>query len=328
MKRNYVKLIGFCLLAALLSIGCRKETLQFNEENTAQSMAEKSNKAQGCRVTTNDIYNGLSDQHQIDHYTYKNGLVDEWKTWYGMDYKLEYDAKGKLNVARGYDGANLVYRIQFIYNNNRVIKEIWYEGNSNVVADDYRYSFDRKGQIIKAESTVLGYYTENVYTADGDLESWKFHDGGMPVVSGHYTYSNHYKSPLRGGTPGVEYNFPYANSTFGQTKWWYSSEKIMLYDEFGTASVYYDFDPVQTLWQTANYGNLEKVNYVDRQTATHFSVSFEYENCRDGGGNNNSNATSPSYKGRNKLNPMTLLQRNPSKSIKRQVKELRQSLRK
>ncbi len=315
-------------MAALFLFGCQKETLQLNEENAAQAIAGKSNKAKGCRVTLFDYYNRLSDQHQFDHYTYRNGLVDEWKTWYGIDYKMEYDAEGTLEIARGYDGTDLVYKIHFFYSHNRVTKELWYDGNSNVLVDDIRYTYDRKGQIIKWESILSGYYTENVYTPNGDLESWTVSDGGIPVVSGHYIYDNHYKSPLRGGTPGVEHNFPYSNSTFGLGKWWYSSERIMVYDEFGTASVYYDHDPAQTQWHTANNVNLEFVDYVDRQSGIHSSVGFEFENCKDGGGNKKSPATYPSFKGKSKPNPMTLLQRNPSRSMKERVKEFRQSLRK
>jgi hypothetical protein len=324
MKKNYLKLISPFLLATFFIIGCQKETQETKPEIDLQSSAKPKNE---CRLTSFDYYDGIADNHQIDYYTYKDGLVDEWRVWYGLVYKIEYHSDGKLKTARGYEGDDLVYTIQFVYENGRIVREFWYVGNTNVLDDDINYTYDRKGQIIKGESLMLGYYTENVYTPNGDLESWKFYDGVSPVVSGHYTYSNHYKSPFVGGTPGVDYNFPYSNSTFGQTKWWYSSEKIISYDEVGNPTVYYDQDPLQTQWQIGSNDNLEYVEYVDRLSGTHLSVGFEYENCRESG-NSNSRIAPPSSGGIKKINPLSLIVHNPSKSIKTQIAELRQQLKK
>lgn len=331
MKKNSSKLMNLLLIAALVTTGCQKvpmetQTIPAKDEIGLQPGAERSNMAQGCLLTVYDYYNGLTDEHQVDQFSYKNGLIDEWKASYGTDYQFEYDGEGKVKTAKGYEAGVLVYNIHFFYTLNRVSKEIWYDANSDMVLDDYHYTFDRKGQIIRSESTVLGYHTENIYTPNGDLESWKFFQDGIPVVSGHYTYSHQYKSPLREGTPGIEYNFAYSNSAFGQTKWWYSSEKVILYDEFGAASVFYDLDPLQTEWHGAPNGNLESVDYTDRQTESQFTAVFEYENCREGNGTTNTRKALPVYRRGLKLNPLTLLERNPSKSKKAQVKELRQQL--
>jgi hypothetical protein len=250
----------------------------------------------------------------VDHYSYKDGLVDEWATWYGSTYKLEYDENNRLTRARAFDGDVQFASIDFLYDNNRVVRELWYEGTSDVVYDDLVYIYDRKGQIIIAESALLGYRTDNVYTRDGDLESYKLYQDGMPVFSGHYTYDTHNKSPLHNGTPGVYHNFPYINTTFGQSKWWYSSEKIILYDEFGTASVYYDEDPAQTQWNLGSNGLAELVEYTDGISGADLSVGFGYENCREGGGGNSPRLASPASPVTGKISIRSLLQRDPRKS--------------
>lgn len=313
------------ILLALTFIGCRKENLPINEETASQSLAATTGNGSGCPVTAFDYYVGFTDEHQVDRYIYKDGLVAEWKTWYGMDYQIEYGEDGNMAIARGYDAGNLVYTIHFFYEKDRVVREVWYEGTTAVVGDEMIYTYDHRGLLVKGESPVLDYYTENVYTPAGDLESWTFYMGGVPVTSGHYTYNEKYKSPLRNGTPGVEYNFPYSNSTFGLTKWWYSSEKIVVYDETGAPTVSYDQDPAQTQWQFSTNRMLEYVGYVDGQTGTTLSVGFEYENCLENKGNAGTRAARADQSGK-RMSHRTLLQRSPSQSIKEKVREWRVQL--
>jgi hypothetical protein len=323
MKKSNLKLVNVFVVAVLFMTGCQKENLSTDGEANDGPVTEKSINGTGCRVTSFDYYVGLAGDHQVDHYSYKDGLVDEWATWYGSTYKLEYDENNRLTRARAFDGDVQFASIDFLYDNNRVVRELWYDGTSDVVYDDLVYIYDRKGQLVVAESDLLGYRTDNVYTRDGDLESYKFYQDGMPVMSGHYTYDTHNKSPLHNGTPGVYHNFPYINTTFGQTKWWYSSEKIMLYDEFGTPSVYYDEDPAQTQWNIGSNGLAELVEYTDGISGADLSVGFGYENCREGGGGNSPRSASPARPQTGKISFRSLLQRDPRKSPRERVAAFR-----
>jgi hypothetical protein len=285
MKRNYLQIFGLFLFSLLAFIGCHKETTEspeLIEESSTQKRDAKSEKKDNCRVTLFDYYDGIADVHQYDTYSYKSGRVDEWAVWYGGVFKMEYDHRGKLKKSRNYVDDALVYTIHFFYKHDKVVKEIWYVGDTRQVDDEIHYTFDRKGQIIKMESILNGYYTDNTYAANGDLTSWKFYLGGSPLVSGHYTYYNRYKSPFVDGTPGIEYNFPYINSTFGYSKWWYSSEKMVYYDENGNESVYYDQDPKQTKWKIGANKYPELVSYFSPTSSSNHSVGFGYENCERG----------------------------------------------
>ncbi len=287
MKKNYLKLIGTFLLAGLFITGCQKEEREFSEEITKQSTASRSEKGGGCRVTMYDYYDPTIDYHQVDYFTYKNGLVDEWLTFYGGLYKMEYDNKRKLKIARLYDGEILLNEIHFIYNKNKVVKEIWYDGNTQQVVDEVNNTYNHKGEMIRNESTYFDYYVTNTYTKQGDLESWFLFVGGLPVQKAEYTYRDEFKNPY-GARPGIDYSFAWINSAFGAGKRWYSSEKSTYYDAEGNNPfVFYDNDPLQTIWQPAAQNYPLKATYFDRLSDAHnITNTFEYENC-PGCDNNN-----------------------------------------
>jgi hypothetical protein len=70
------------------------------------------------------LYDAINDYEQDEYFTYKNGLVDEWTTYYGYMYKMEYDRNKKMKIARSYFDGELLYTIHFIYKNNKIVKEI------------------------------------------------------------------------------------------------------------------------------------------------------------------------------------------------------------
>jgi hypothetical protein len=280
MKRNYLKLISLFTLAGLFITGCQKEEREFNEDITKQSTAARSEKGGGCRVTSYDYYDPVNDYHQVDQYTYKNGLVDEWLTFYGSVYKMEYDSKRKLTIARLYEGPTLLNEIHFIYNKNKVVKEVWYDVNTQQVIDEVNITYNQKGEMIRNESTAFDYYVTYTYTIQGDLKSWFFFVGGLPAQKAEYTFLSEFKNPLI-ARPGIEYSFAWGNSAFGTGKGWYSSEKVTLYDAEGSNPfVYYDHDPLQTIWQPGSQNYPIKATYFDRLSDAHnITNSFEYENC-------------------------------------------------
>jgi hypothetical protein len=296
MKRILSTRLSLLFFAFLFAAGCRKETTkttELNEEIAQSSMENRSDKGGDCRLTLYDYYTSIDDYHQVDYFSYNRGKVDEWLTSWGSLFKMEYDKNEKLKIARMYDGETLVNTIKFIYKNGKVVKEIWYDGNTNVVADEVTNTYNQKGEMIRNESISFDYYVTYTYTNEGNLKSWFYFFGGLPSQKAEYTYRSEFKNPY-GARPGIEYSFPYANSSFGTGKNWYSSEKITLFDEGGNSSVYYDQDPRQTVWQRGPKNYPLMASYIDRISSGVITNTFEYENCS--GHHNDSQAGSLSQK--------------------------------
>ncbi len=284
------------LFAILFLTNCRKETTEataLNEEIAPQSREDNSDKGEDCRVTKYDFYNSADDYYQVDYFSYKNGLVDEWLASYGYLFKMQYDRDKKLKIARMYDGETLVNTIKFIYKNDKIVKEIWYEGNTNQVGDEVTNTYNRKGEMIRSESIIFDLYVINTYTDKGELKSWHLFISGLPNAKAEYTYRNDFKNPLN-ARPGIDYSFAYINSAFGTGDKWPSSEKFTNYDEEGNPSVYYDQDPRRTTGQLGPKKYPLQINYFDKLTSNSMINTFEYENCS--GHHNDSPAGSLSQK--------------------------------
>src|SRR5690349_10252667 len=103
MKKSNVTHINSFLLAALFFIGCQKELKQPIEQIAEQSNAAAEKKSNNCRLTMYHYYDAIADYSQVDYFSYKNGLADEWFVSYGNLFKMEYDSKGKLKISRMYE---------------------------------------------------------------------------------------------------------------------------------------------------------------------------------------------------------------------------------
>jgi len=331
---NLPRMAIFCVI--LVMTGCQKNTNpedpSFSEEPTASDLQPGSNG--NCRLTEYDYYDGVSDYHNIEHVSFKeNGFVDEWTTPFGIVFKMDYNIKGQLKTAMGYENDVLVYTVQFEYQENRVVRETWYQGNTDVIDDVVEYSYNLKGQMIKNISHNYDYYTTYTYTASNDVKSWFFFVGDTPAVKGEYTYTGSVKNPFK-TWKGISHNFPYANPAFASTERWYISEKITLYDEDGNPLVLYDQDPSQTTWETGHEHLPTRINYVDIQTGTAMYDGFEYENCKGNSPVNPAHsitqksikkditeAVSPGY------HPGTHLLRLPKYPIRKQILDLQKAIR-
>lgn len=334
MKKNYLQISVLFLFSLLAIIGCQKETSEAPPKLTEESLAQKGNakseKKSDCRLTVFDFYDGVADYHQIDYFSYKNGLVDEWLTFYGSLFKMQYDRRGKLKISEVYNSGALAYTIHFFYENGNAVKEIWYVGNTTDIDDEVYHTYNRKGQIITTESKNYGYYVENTWTQGGDLKSWFLYFGGLPNVKAEYVYRHHYKNPLM-AKPGAEYSFPYVNAAFGTGKRWYSSEKMTFYDENGNPSVYYDQDPGQTTWQIGNNRYPELVSYFSPVSGSNHSVGFGYENCEgDNNGHHRPNVLTrknPAVSAAQSNSIRSILS-GPRDKLKQKVYEFRQEMKK
>lgn len=308
----------------LLAVSCQKDAIQLNEESNKVASATKQQSAGACRVTQYYYFDAIHSSEQIENYTYKNGLVDEWYAYYGVVFKMEYEKNGNMKIARSYFDGELINTIHFVYKNNKVVKEIWYAGNTQVIEDEVNNTYNEKGQLIKNQSVAFDYYVVNTYTAQGYLESWFFYLGGIPASKGVYTYNDNIKDPLELARPGIEYSFAWINSAFGTGNRWYSSEKIILYDETGEPFVHYDLDANKTKWQTTEQNYPSLVTYTDVLSSGTIINSFNYENC---GSTQNLNSTpkqKPVLANRKKItNPIDRLFHGPSSEIFEQLKQRR-----
>jgi hypothetical protein len=182
-------------LVLLFVVSCQKESVFQPQENSKEA-AFRTASAGGCRMTSYDYYDGIADYHNILYITYKNGLVDDILA-FGQRFNMEYDAKGNMIASKVYVGETLVNTIDFIYEKNRVVQEIWKDGTSHEIVDRVFNTYNKQGNMIRNESTNFGYYTTYTYTANGSLESWQVFVDGLPVSKAEYTYNDNYKNPFK-----------------------------------------------------------------------------------------------------------------------------------
>lgn len=333
MRKNLTTRLSLLLLIILFVTNCRKEsrepTALINEVATQQGKDDNQHKGSDCRLTKYDYYDAVNDFRQPDLYSYKNGLVDEWLTFYGVMYKLAYDVNKKLKMARAYDGTTLLNTIQFVYQNNKVVKEIWHDGNTNLVADEVNYRFNQRGQMIYNESVNFDYYVTYTYYQNGSLKSWFIYVGGLPNTKAEYTYDNDYKNPIN-ARPGLDYSFAWANAAFATGRNWYSSEKITLFDELGNPSVYYDLDPNRTVWQVGEKNYPLKATYFYALGNGIITNSFEYENCSENQNDSRSDTRNQKVdmnKGLVSDEKLQSIRKGPQSIIIRKMNEMRKHLR-
>jgi hypothetical protein len=272
----------WALTLILFTLACQKQHIKGDEEIIGNESLQKSNNSGGCRITMYDYYNAIDDYHTIDYLTYKNGLVDEWTAYYGSVYKMEYGAGNKLMVARVYDGGSLTYTIKFIYQNNKIVKELWYEGATQVLVDEVTITRNAKGEIIKTQSPAFNNIVLYTHDSKGNVTSWSYFEGGIILQKGDYTYDSNTKDPYLSAS-GIDYAFPYANSGFVFMPNWYSSEKITLYDQNGVPTVYYDLDPTKTVWTLGRQNYPLQATYYNQFNTLTTTNTFSYENCGPGG---------------------------------------------
>lgn len=280
MRKNFLIFLSTMFISILAITGCQKETKQLSATNEP-SIAKPDDDGNGCRMTMWDVYDPISDTHSPDYFTYKNGKVDEWTTYYGAVIKMKYDVNGKMKSAEEYFGGTLSYTVKFVHQMNRVVKEIWYVGNTNTEDDEVTNTYNHRGEMIKNESMNYDYYTLYTYYPDGELKSWTFYVDGEPLQRLDYTsYDSHYKDPFL-SAKGIEYTFAYGAS--GQysytTSIWPTGKKWTDYDENGNPTVYYDFNPKKTVWHLAQENYPQLVDYTDKLSGKHFLDIFDYENC-------------------------------------------------
>jgi hypothetical protein len=267
------------LIAIVIASACQKEILNDpGLTSNASAGGPGQDNSTGCRLTTFDFYSADGDYHQTENYVYKNGRAVEWHTWWGGLYKMEYNDKGKLIRSWLWEGGVLINTIDFIYEKDKVVHEIWFDGGTSDIADEVYYTYNTKGEMVMAMSTVNDYTTINTFTANGDQTSWFVSFGGLPYVKGEYVYTKQIRNPLS-QRPGIEYEFPYINPSFITGNSWIASEKITYFDEAGNPFVSYEADPLLTKWHLGYQQFPTLVEYIEKNTGGYSSVTMVMENC-------------------------------------------------
>lgn len=280
MLKKFALQITLVVALSFLGLSCNKESITENADFEVVNAAANPANAAFCHLTRYELSDPANNYFQIDEYAYKDGKVDEWSFSWGWRIKMEYGKAGKMQKARIYEGNDHVYTIQFIYQNNRVIREIWYLAETNVIDDEVVLEYNQQGLLIKNESLNYSYFCIYEYFPSGEVKSWFYYSDGLPKTLGEYTYHESVKNAVKYAS-GIDYQFAYINSGFFAGPHWYSSEKITQYDDAGNPSIYYEQDAALTKW-TVGKGNFPILaEYTDKHTNNKITNSFEYLNCSD-----------------------------------------------
>ena len=273
MKKILFHLPLTLIAVLLLMSSCQKSITESTDEVASKATNKPKNE---CRLTEMNVTLG-----NYKHRYNSQGLCDEWEISDYGTFKQEYNDAGRLIKSRLYVEDELIYTIDFFYTGPRVTKEIWYYGNSTEVADEVHYTFNHAGQNTRAESFLWDYYTVNSFDAMGNATAWDFYLGGNLTSSGRYKFNLSYKSAFR-AIPGIEYGFPFINAAVSTSKFYFSAEKIIEYDENGDPIVIYDYDAQQLPWQTTLQNYPTEAVYHDAVTNDLVTYTMQYENCGPG----------------------------------------------
>ena len=314
----------------MIIIGCQKEITESQVKDKAEdaeasvNTANRNNKENSCRLVSLDWFAGGSGLWQF-HYNEK-GLADQWNIDYGygiIEEKIYYDRNNRLIKAEeNYFGSNYVYR--FYYTGKRLTRSTRTSVDFPDDAQDFRYTYNRKGQNIRQDDDNLDAHVIMEYDHMGNCTRTDIYFGSDLVYSDNYTFEKSIKNPLL-NVPGVETGFLAYGGTFMSNKRWFTTNRTVIYEN-GVPFVFNDYDPSKTVPNTGRHHLPNSVNYYDRVTETSLDIVFDYENCdgRSGQqhhGYSHANKNSQANKAIPQIHPV--LHWGSLKSIKEQVDQMR-----
>ncbi len=320
MTRNFLQYLGYLLLSLLFLIGCKKESKEVNIENITNWLNNKDE----CRLLS------ASSEFGEQTFTYnRRRLLDQTNiSSYDGYFKMEYNELGRLIKSRYYSEGVLVNTIVFAYQYNRVVKETWYVVDTQVKDDEIFYTYNRSGNVIKSESTIGDYSTVYKYTPDGNnVAEFDLYFGGIINYTQQFTFiSPHHKDPFL-ATPGLNTGFPFINGGTFESKWYSTSEKDISYDENGmNPAVTLDQDAAKSIIKFNQHNYVTATDFFDNLTQEYSHFKFVYENCGNVDGDNISSLQQQPTISTKKTIRLELLRLGSAKSIKEQLKELRNQI--
>ena len=136
MKKNVSFQFVLSLIFVLLLASCRKEQALSPavSSSDSESLIDLSLNSSTCRLTFNkDEYGNLNSFQYNDR-----GLVEKWiySTPYGYKevLKVKYDSKNQVSGSwYEFDGNS--FRVEYQYEDGRIVKEFWFVGNTEIVDD-------------------------------------------------------------------------------------------------------------------------------------------------------------------------------------------------
>ena len=318
MKKNYLQHMGYLLLSLLLFIGCTKDLKQVNIDD---GITDRQNNKNECALVS------VTSEFGTQAYTYnQRGLLDQTDiSSYDGYFKMEYNALGRLIKSRYYSEGALVNTIVFGYQYDHVVKETWYDVDTQVKDDEIFYTYNRKGKVSKSKSTINDYSTVYKYTPDGsNVLEYDLYFGGIINYTQQFTFlPAHHKDPFL-AAPGLSTGFPFINGGTSESKWYSTSEKDISYDEKGmNPEVTLDQDPAKTIVKFNQHDYVTATDFFDNLTQEYSHFRFVYENCGNDEGDDVNSSPKKRIVPTNKINPLALLRPGSAKSIKEQLKELR-----
>lgn len=283
MKKNYLQLTGLFLLSLAIGIGCQKEITKTAEKDESDDVAaagnieSRHNKENSCRLVSLDWSAGGAGLWQF-HYNEK-GLADQWSIDYGygvIEEKIYYDRNDRLIRAdENYFGSNYVYR--FYYDGKRLVRSTRISVDFPDDAQDFRYTYNRKGQNIRQDDDNLDAHVLMAYDEMGNCIRTDLYFGSDLYYSDNYTYEKSIRNPLL-NVPGIETGFLSYGGTYMSNKRWFTTNRSVIYDA-GVPFVLNDYDPSKTIPNTGRNNLPHSVNYYDRVTETPVDIIFDYDNC-------------------------------------------------
>lgn len=330
MKTKLNITVSIFLLGLLFISGCRKEIQDkpANAEAGLQAVAIAGGGKDECQLVfaTNSDATGIFDF--TFHYN-ERGLADEWYIEnYGL-FKQEYDTNRKLKKSVLTVNGEVSFSTRFIYNGDELVKAVYYDATGTVKTDVAYYKYNAQGKLAEVQSFMNDYLATAKYSPQGNLLESHLFFSGIPFYSLIYSYNQQYKNPYL-QVPGIDNAFPYYTpADFFSSKLLYASLKQIAYDENSNPIVLFEYNPAQTLWQADPQNCAGSATYFDVLSSGWFPYKYQFENCGCSSTDNYSNPqilAQPNASSEGKINPMMLLKRNPAKTMKEQVAELRQQL--
>jgi hypothetical protein len=280
MKRfMFLRAACLCLLVVSLN-ACQKEISESSLTEDEIASASGHDQSASCKLTSNLLEFDNGAFTQLDEFTYKNGRLDEWIVSYGGSFQIQYYQNGRMKRSVYKFEGDDIYYIDFVYENNRIVKEIWTDPVTGDLADEVTNSYNQRGQIVSSSSVAFDYVVLYDWDQKGNVTRWRVFFSGQVAEQGEYTYTSDARSPFS-TINGLTYLFGYANGALFTSKNMYDSEKITQFDENGVPSVIWDLDRQQTQFYF-RAGRLPATgNYVDKLSAAPYVIQFAYEACGD-----------------------------------------------
>jgi len=252
---------------------CRKDASEIKGSSMVRDNSEADN---GNKIRLTEI----SGDFGTETFTYnENGLVSIWgASQLGSEAHHEYNEKGMLTTSWVYFSGVLTYKIDFFYDQNRIVREVWYNGNTSDIVDEVIYSYNNNNMPSHAESPVLGYRIDYKFSPQGNLLEFLYYEGGTLVAKGEYTYGHHLKNPNL-ALPGMEHGYLFVNSFYYSNKWYSTSLRFILYDAEGNIIFDSPQDPTKTVAVPGPENYLLTTSFYDITSASFTHLTFTYENC-------------------------------------------------